>query len=75
MKKDPVAKYEVWGRKEVGKGQRYRLAFGFSTEADARSADAKLKAQGFQDTVVVQRPPRYGCIAGLQKTGLQKNSI
>ena len=31
-----VAKYEVWGRKEIGKGQRQRLASGLLTEPEAR---------------------------------------
>jgi hypothetical protein len=64
-----VAKYEVWGRKEIGKGKRQRLAFGFSKEIEAQKARIAFRADGFLDSVVVQRPPRYGSIEGLQKAG------
>jgi hypothetical protein len=74
MEVDALSKYEVWGRKEIGKGRRQRLAFGLSSEADARSARTELMAKGFQDTVVVQRPPQYGRIGGLQNQGRQKKN-
>jgi len=74
MEVDALAKYEVWGRTETGKGRSRRLAFGFSNEADARSARAELMAKGFHDTVVVQRPPRYGRVGGLQNQGRQNPS-
>jgi hypothetical protein len=55
-----MAKYEVWGRQAIGQSKRNRLASGFSTEAEARKVLTKLKAQGFSDAVVVQRPPQFG---------------
>jgi hypothetical protein len=64
-----VAKYEVWGRVEIRNGKRRRLAFGFSKEVEAKKARAVFLADGFQDCIVVQRPPRYGSILGLQKAG------
>ena len=74
MEVEALAKYEVWGRKEISKGRRQRLAFGLSSEADARSARTELMEKGFLDTVVVQRPPRYGRIEGLQNQGRQKKN-
>jgi len=65
-----MAKYEVWGRQAIGQTKRNRLASGFSTEAEARKVLTKLKAQGFSDAVVVQRPPQFGRIKGLLKSGL-----
>ena len=64
-----MAKYEIWGRKEIGLGKRRRLAYGFSTESAAREALEKLKAEGFEDSVITQRPPPYGRISGLQRGG------
>ncbi len=64
-----MAKYEVWGRKEIGKGKRQRLAYGLMTEEDARTAREQSIVQGWQDCVVTQRPARYGKIAGLQREG------
>jgi hypothetical protein len=67
-----VAKYEVWGRKEIGKGKRQRLGFGFSNEREAQKARTKFRADGLLDCIVVQRPPRYGSIEGMQKA--ERNS-
>jgi hypothetical protein len=64
------AKYEVWGRRKP-RGKREPLAFGFPTEKAARIVCGEMCQKGFLDCVVVQRPPRYGWITGLQKTGLE----
>jgi hypothetical protein len=63
-----MAKYDVWGR--VGK-TRKRLRGGFASESDARRVRDELGRAGIGDLVVVQRPPSYGRIRGLQKRGLQ----
>ena len=65
------AKYEGWGRKKT-RAKRERLAFGFPTEKAARIICDEMSLKGFIDCVVVQRPPKYGQITGLQKTGLEK---
>ncbi len=67
-----AVKYEVWGRDEKGKRHR-RLAFGFSSETDARMARAELMVKGVQDAVVVQRPATYGKIRRLQRSGLLRD--
>ncbi len=69
-----MAKYEVWGRREIGKGKRERLAFGLSNEVDAQKVRSKYRAEGLADCIIVQRPPRYGSIKGLQKTGRRSES-
>lgn len=63
-----TAKYEVWGRKGRDE-ERQRLAFGFSSEREARTERARLMKSGFLDVVIVQRPPRYAWIKGLQNAG------
>ena len=62
-------KYEVWGRKDVGRGKRVRLAFGLPDEAQSRIALEELKTKGYEDVVIVQRPSSYGKIPGLQRRG------
>lgn len=59
-------KYEVWGRKKLGQGRRVRLAYALENEADAKAARDRLKAGGFGDALIVQRPPKYGRNSGLQ---------
>jgi hypothetical protein len=60
--------FDVWGR--TGPGQsRKRLSKTFKTEAEARTAMSKLKAQGFTDVVIAQRPVKYGTVKGLQRKG------
>ena len=55
-----VVKYEIWGRKQIGKGKRRRLAFGFSNEGDAQAAKTDCVAKGWLDCILAQRPPRNG---------------
>jgi len=64
-----MAKYEVWGR-DGTRQRRRRLRRGFSSEAEARRARIELARRGMVDLVVVQRPPSYGRIKGIQKRGL-----
>lgn len=64
-----MARYEIWGRMEFGRGKRQRLAYGFSAENDAREALEKLKAEGYKDSIIAQRPPAYGHISGIQREG------
>ena len=77
MKDDPSQeismgrKYEVWGSTNSDEGRR-RLASGFLTEEEAQAARKTLIQKGWVNCVVVQRPPRYGRMAGLQKTGLSE---
>ena len=65
-----MVKYEVWGRKEVGQGERARLSHGLASEADATEELKKLKAEGYKDSIITQRPTVYGRISGLQRQGL-----
>jgi hypothetical protein len=64
-----MAKYEVWGRKEIGRGKRQRLAHGLASETRARRELEKLKAEGYKDAIITQRPPTYGGISGIQRQG------
>jgi hypothetical protein len=64
-----MVRYEVWGRKELGQGKRLRLAHGLTTERGARTAREGLKAEGFKDAVIVQRPAKYGRTIGVQRQG------
>jgi hypothetical protein len=63
-----LATYEVWGRVA---GRLRRLQFGLSSQIEARRVRRELTEQGHSDLVIVQRPPRYGRIKGLQNRGLK----
>jgi hypothetical protein len=47
-------KYEIWGRKQIGKGKRRRLAFVFSNEGDAQAARTDFVAKARLDCTVAQ---------------------
>lgn len=63
-----MVKYEVWGRKEVGR-KRQRLAYGFESEASARKELEELRTEGRIDLIIAQRSPTYGRISGIQAQG------
>jgi hypothetical protein len=65
---DRRVSFDVWGRTSLGQSRK-RLSKTFKTEAEARTAMRKLKAKGFIDVVIAQRPVRYGNVKGLQRKG------
>ena len=62
-----TVKFEVWGHKVVGKGQRLRLRFNLDSRASADWAVSELRREGYADLVLSQRPPSYGRLKGIQK--------
>ena len=44
-----MPKYEVWGRKEIGKGKRTKLAYGIVSEAEAKRIRQLFIEKGFLD--------------------------
>jgi hypothetical protein len=48
----PVMKFEIWGRRKIGKGPRRKLAYGISNESDAKAKRAHFTQQGYVDCIV-----------------------
>jgi hypothetical protein len=48
----PVMKFEIWGRRKIGKGPRRKLAYGISNESDAKAKRAHFTQQGYDDCIV-----------------------
>ena len=68
-----TVKFEVWGRKVVGKGQRLRLRFNLDSQASADRAVSQLRREGYADLVLMQRPLSYGRVKGILKGREPKN--
>ncbi len=52
-------KYEIWGRKELGKGKRRKLAYNIPTQDEAKSLRKRLMAVGYADWVLCHTQTSY----------------
>jgi hypothetical protein len=62
-----MANFEVWGRREIGKGKRRKLAYGIATEAAAKRVCKEFIAKGYLDCVCGRTQDRYDAGAGIAK--------
>ena len=62
-----MAKYEVWGRKAIGKGKRRKLAYGLCSENEAKTKRQELIDQGYSDCVCVRTQPAYDAGGGIAR--------
>ena len=54
-----MEKYEIWGRKVLGKGKRRKLFYNITTTDDAKSLRKNLIELGYADCIVCRTQSSY----------------
>jgi hypothetical protein len=72
-----MEKYEIWGRKEWGKGKRRKVAYNIATHDAAKSLRKVLIEGGYEDCIICRTQKAYA--PGLEigrkpPTGVQRSS-
>jgi hypothetical protein len=52
-------KYEIWGRKEWGKGERKKIAYNIPDQDEAKSLRKVLMAVGYHDCIICRTQKPY----------------
>ena len=68
-----MAKYEIWGRKEWGKGNRKKIAYDIPTHDEAKSLRKVLIEGGYKDCIICQ--PQKTHVVGLEIERNRRKSL